>query len=372
MGFLGAGLWGFIHTLSPVNYYTHGTQVTAAHGHLAFYGAYVLVVITMISYAMPILRGREANPKRAQSFEMWSFWIMTIGMGVMVLALTGAGILQVWLQRMPTEGAMGFMATQDQLRFFYWMRVGGGRDVPGGPAHLPGQLLHRREPESEERAPAKPRCGRLRSPRAMDGRVPPGRSAVLRRAGRRVRAVRARLPPAAAAADQGPHRLRQDALRRAHGRPPGPPLITVSLPRRPERRRPGGPPPDRSAATPCGRRPADPRGAPGAICYLDEVVEARKDTTVVLHPLADDRRVLPIERTGEQLQAPPGFMLVISYNPGYQNLLKGLKPSTRQRFVALTFGYPAPELEARIVRPKRRARRHVRSAGASWPGACAA
>ena len=126
MGFLGAGLWGFLHTLSPINYYTHGTQITAAHGHLASYGAYVLVVIAMISYAMPILRGREANPKRAQAYEMWSFWIMTIGMAVMVLALTGAGILQVWLQRMPTEGAMGFMATQDQLRYFYWVRVGGG------------------------------------------------------------------------------------------------------------------------------------------------------------------------------------------------------------------------------------------------------
>ena len=126
MGFLGAGLWGFIHTLSPVNYYTHGSQITAAHGHLAFYGAYVLVVIAMISYAMPILRGREANPRRAQSAEMWSFWIMTIGMGVMVLALTGAGILQVWLQRIPTENAMSFMATQDQLRFFYWVRVAGG------------------------------------------------------------------------------------------------------------------------------------------------------------------------------------------------------------------------------------------------------
>ena len=87
----------------------------------------------------------------------------------------------------------------------------------------------------------------------------------------------------------------------------------------------------------------------GAICYLDEVVEARKDTTVVLHPLADDRRVLPIERTGEQLVAPPGFMLVISYNPGYQNLLKSLKPSTRQRFIALTFGYPEAAVEQAIV-----------------------
>ncbi len=87
----------------------------------------------------------------------------------------------------------------------------------------------------------------------------------------------------------------------------------------------------------------------GAICYLDEVVEARKDTTVVLHPLADDRRVLPIERTGELLAAPPGFMLVISYNPGYQNLLKGLKPSTRQRFVALSLDYPPEAVERAIV-----------------------
>ncbi|MEZ5540845.1 MAG: CbbQ/NirQ/NorQ/GpvN family protein [Pseudomonadota bacterium] len=87
----------------------------------------------------------------------------------------------------------------------------------------------------------------------------------------------------------------------------------------------------------------------GAICYLDEVVEARKDTTVVLHPLSDDRRILPLERTGEILQAPPEFMLVVSYNPGYQNMLKGMKPSTRQRFVALRFAYPAPALETEIV-----------------------
>ncbi|MDO5086325.1 MAG: CbbQ/NirQ/NorQ/GpvN family protein [Comamonadaceae bacterium] len=93
----------------------------------------------------------------------------------------------------------------------------------------------------------------------------------------------------------------------------------------------------------------------GAICYLDEVVEARKDTTVVLHPLADDRRQLPIERTGELLQAPPGFMLVVSYNPGYQNLLKNLKPSTRQRFVALGFDYPAPAVEQSIIENEARA-----------------
>lgn len=87
----------------------------------------------------------------------------------------------------------------------------------------------------------------------------------------------------------------------------------------------------------------------GAICYLDEIVEARKDTTVVIHPLADDRRELPIEKRGELLTAPPEFMLTVSYNPGYQSVLKDLKASTRQRFVALSFDYPAPDKEMEIV-----------------------
>jgi nitric oxide reductase NorQ protein len=87
----------------------------------------------------------------------------------------------------------------------------------------------------------------------------------------------------------------------------------------------------------------------GALLYLDEIVEARKDTTVVIHPLADDRRTLFIEKRGEVLRAPPEFMLAISYNPGYQSVLKELKQSTRQRFVALDFGYPVAELETAIV-----------------------
>ncbi len=87
----------------------------------------------------------------------------------------------------------------------------------------------------------------------------------------------------------------------------------------------------------------------GGICYLDEVVEARKDTTVILHPLTDDRRLLPIERNNEELSAPAEFMLVVSYNPGYQNLLKNLKPSTRQRFIAIQFDYPTPNTEIAIV-----------------------
>ncbi|MGV1099351.1 AAA family ATPase [Thiovibrio sp. JS02] len=88
----------------------------------------------------------------------------------------------------------------------------------------------------------------------------------------------------------------------------------------------------------------------GAICYLDEIVEARKDTTVVIHPLADDRRELPIEKLGELLTAPPEFMMAISYNPGYQSVLKDLKQSTRQRFVSLEFRYPPSDLEAAIVK----------------------
>ena len=87
----------------------------------------------------------------------------------------------------------------------------------------------------------------------------------------------------------------------------------------------------------------------GAICYLDEVVEARQDTTVVLHPLADHRRELPIDRLGITLGAAEGFCLVVSYNPGYQSVLKDLKDSTRQRMVAIEFGFPAPDVEEKIL-----------------------
>jgi nitric oxide reductase NorQ protein len=87
----------------------------------------------------------------------------------------------------------------------------------------------------------------------------------------------------------------------------------------------------------------------GAICYLDEIVEARKDTTVLIHSLTDHRRILPIDKTGEMIAAHPEFLLVISYNPGYQSVLKDLKPSTRQRFVSLEFDYPDVAAEARII-----------------------
>jgi len=122
MAFLGAGVWGFLHTLAPVNYYTHGTQITAAHGHMAFYGAYVMIVLSMISYSMPMMRGREAcNSARAQSMEMWSFWLMTISIIFITLFLTGAGILQVYLQRF-SDNPMPFMVVQEKIALFYWLR----------------------------------------------------------------------------------------------------------------------------------------------------------------------------------------------------------------------------------------------------------
>jgi nitric oxide reductase subunit B len=126
MAFLGAGVWGFLHTLAPVNFYTHGTQITAAHGHMAFYGAYAMIVLTMISYAMPKLRGMgEAASERAQLTEMWSFWLMTVSMVFITLFLTGAGVLQVWLQRY-SEAPQAFMAVQEQIKIFYWMRETAG------------------------------------------------------------------------------------------------------------------------------------------------------------------------------------------------------------------------------------------------------
>ena len=121
MAFLGAGVWGFLHTLSPVNFYTHGTQITAAHGHMAFYGAYVMIVLAIISYAMPIMSGREANSQRSQVLEMWSFWLMTVSMVFITLFLTAAGILQVYLQRF-SDAPLQFMLVQDKIAIFYWLR----------------------------------------------------------------------------------------------------------------------------------------------------------------------------------------------------------------------------------------------------------
>ncbi len=128
IAFLGAGVWGFIHTLAPVNYYTHGTQLTAAHGHLAFFGAYIMIMFTIISYAMPIIRGRlKGNSQKSQNIERIGFWLMVIGMLGVTLALTVAGTWQIILQRWPDSGeALSFMATQAEIIPVYVFRLGFG------------------------------------------------------------------------------------------------------------------------------------------------------------------------------------------------------------------------------------------------------
>ena len=120
VAFFGAGVWGFMHTLSWVNYYTHGTHVTAAHGHLAFFGAYVSLNLAMITYAMPHLLGRRPYN---QVPNMWSFWVMNGGMCFMTFTLTFAGVVQTHLQRVRGEY---YMDVQDELEIFMWMRFGSG------------------------------------------------------------------------------------------------------------------------------------------------------------------------------------------------------------------------------------------------------
>ena len=118
--FFGAGVWGFLHTLSSINYYTHGTQITAAHGHLAFYGAYVMVNIAIMTYALPNLLGRAPYK---QTLNMWGFWIASSGMAFMTFVLTFAGVVQTHLQRVLGQD---FMEVQEQVDLFYWMRLGSG------------------------------------------------------------------------------------------------------------------------------------------------------------------------------------------------------------------------------------------------------
>ena len=125
LAFLGAGVWGFMHTLAPVNYYTHGSQITAAHGHLAFFGAYVLVVLTIISFSWPLMHGQQAKSNSKQVMEMWSFWLMSVSMVFITLFLTGAGILQVYLQRY-SDAPQAFMVVQEKISLFYWMREATG------------------------------------------------------------------------------------------------------------------------------------------------------------------------------------------------------------------------------------------------------
>lgn len=146
--FFGAGVLGFMHTLSPINYYTHGTQLTASHAHLAFYGAYVMVNIAVMTYAMPYLRGREPYN---QMLNMGSFWVISSAMAFMAIALTFAGVLQTHLQRV---GGEFYMEVQEQLALFYWMRLGAGVAVVIGVLMLVWALLAPGREQATARAEA--------------------------------------------------------------------------------------------------------------------------------------------------------------------------------------------------------------------------
>ncbi|TNC51817.1 nitric-oxide reductase large subunit [Rubellimicrobium rubrum] len=140
VAFFGAGVWGFLHTLHGVNYYTHGTQVTAAHGHLAFYGAYVCINLAIMSYAIPVLRNREPYN---QVLNITSFWLMTGGVAFMTFTLTFAGTVQTHLQRVM---GLYYMEVQDQLVLFYVMRFGAGAAVVlGALLFIYSQVAVRRE-----------------------------------------------------------------------------------------------------------------------------------------------------------------------------------------------------------------------------------
>jgi nitric oxide reductase subunit B len=140
VAFFGAGVWGFLHTFHGVNFYTHGTQITAAHGHLAFYGAYVAMNLAIITYAMPLLRGRAPYN---QVLNMVSFWLMTGGMAFMTFVLTFAGTIQTHMQRIVGDY---YMDVQDQLGLFYMMRFGAGIAVVlGAILFIYSQVVVRRE-----------------------------------------------------------------------------------------------------------------------------------------------------------------------------------------------------------------------------------
>lgn len=153
VAFFGAGVWGFLHTLHGVNFYTHGTQITAAHGHLAFYGAYVALNLAMFTYAMPILRNRDPYN---QVINMGAFWLMTGGMAFMTFTLTFAGTIQTHMQRVLGDD---FMSVQDGLSLFYLMRFGSGVAVVTGALVLIYALLVARRNEIIAPGSAQPVAG---------------------------------------------------------------------------------------------------------------------------------------------------------------------------------------------------------------------
>ena len=359
----GAGLLGLAHTFPDVNKWTHGTLITAMHGHAAFYGAYGMIVLAMITFALPAMT--PGRSERGSAIGYWSFWMQLGGMFGMTLSFATAGIAQVYLERIL---GMGYLDAQLKIQVHFVMLLATGVALLGRrrPVHL--RLLPLRASLRGRATRRRRRCGRVRRR--------PGAGAVSTPTSRGdLRAVDTHAQPSAPTGAEPYYLPSGDEVaifQHCHARRlavmlKGPtgcgktrfvehmawrlgrPLVTISCHD------------DLTASDLVGRflirhdgtawqdGPLTRAVREGAICYLDEIVEARQDTVVVLHPLADHRRILPIDKTGETIEAAPGFQLVVSYNPGYQRMLKDLKPSTRQRFVALDFDFPPADHEAAII-----------------------
>jgi nitric oxide reductase NorQ protein len=301
---------------------------------------------------------------------MASFWLMSGGMVFMTFTLTFAGTVQTHLQRVM---GMNYMDVQDQLWLFYChaLRFGRGSRAGRAPLHLcdPGPAARGHRTWSTCARPRRRSEACTEHPKHEGG----GHRPLLPAPGRRVRSLRGGPRNGLPLLLKGPTGCGKTRFVAHMAARLGRPLYTVACHD------------DLSAADLIGRYllkggetvwvdgPLTRAVRDGAICYLDEVVEARKDVTVVLHPLTDDRRILPIDRTGEELEAGAGFMLVASYNPGYQNILKTLKPSTRQRFVALEFDFPAvPSMKSGGGARKRPLRRSRQTVGAACKQAAGA
>ena len=350
---LGAGLLGLAHTWPSVNRWTHGTLITPMHGHSAFFGAYVMIVLAVITYAMPALMGHDESQRETRT-GLWAFWLQVGGMFGMTMAFAAAGIGQVYLERVL---GMGYLETQAKIQVHFLMLVATGTLFTAGVALFlwdffflaPRQRSARRAggrrgatagmSDYTGRTSTSPSSGAEHH----DGLRYPGPEAPFYLATGDEIAVfetcHARGLPVMLKGPTGCGKTRfVEHMAWRLGRP----LVTVACHD------------DLSASDLTGRYlirgsdtvwldgPLTRAARHGAICYLDEIIEARQDTVVVIHPLTDDRRVLPLDKTGEILDAAPGFQLVISYNPGYQHGLKDLKPSTRQRFVALEFDFSEP------------------------------
>ena len=359
LAFFGAGVWGFMHTLHWVNYYTHGTQITAAHG------------ASRLLRCLRLPQPRDLHLRHAD--PAWPRPLQPGAQHGLLLDHVERHVLHDLHPHLRGHGADAPAA-------------GPGRRVHGHPGRARALLLdavRRRAGGGDQRLPLHLRAARAAAGDRLDRRHPAGGMSRVEGAFAEAAipfylpkgdecavfaAAHARGLPLLLKGPTGCGKTRFVAHMAARlGRP----LYTVACHD------------DLSAADLIGRYllkggatvwidgPLTRAVREGAICYLDEVVEARKDVTVVLHPLTDDRRMLPIDRTGEQLEAAPGFMLVASYNPGYQNILKTLKPSTRQRFLALEFDFPAPSARSRSSPPRAASRRRGSRAWCGSPASCA-